>query len=161
MAGRKVRYPGSLSMNVLDVCGLQCCSFGRWEDARVDAMTICNPTSLIYRSLHWTDDRITGAIFVGRAHDMGMLADVGMVKGLIQTETRLGTWKHYLQDNPFDIRRAYVANRVPEKLAQTSLLGKPTADRRYRFSDTRAEHTPGASHALYINRGDLSLNDKD
>ena len=154
MAGRTVRYAGSLSMNVLDVCGLQCCSFGRWDDAQADAMTICNPASLIYRSLYWTDDRITGAIFVGRPHDMGMLTDVGMVKGLIQTSVRLGTWKHHLQNNPFDVRRAYVASRVPEQLAQMSLLGQPTADRCYRFAGTQAQHTPGAAHAVYVDRGD-------
>ncbi len=60
MAGRTVHYPGSLSMNVLDVCGLQCSSFGRWDDASADTVSICNAGGRIYRSLHWTDDRLTG-----------------------------------------------------------------------------------------------------
>src|SRR5262249_56427336 len=29
MAGHEVRYPGSLLMNILDACGLQCVSYGR------------------------------------------------------------------------------------------------------------------------------------
>ena len=32
MAGAGVHYPGSLLMNILDVCGLQCASFGNWSD---------------------------------------------------------------------------------------------------------------------------------
>ncbi len=125
MAGRTVHYPGSLSMNVLDVCGLQCSSFGRWDDASADTVSICNAGGRIYRSLHWTDDRLTGAIFVGRPHDMGMLTDVGMVKGLIQTRIPLGPWKDYLRDNPFDVRRVYVASRVAEQLARRLCWAKP------------------------------------
>src|SRR5262249_19330008 len=39
MAGQDVRYPGSLLMNILDACGLQCASFGRWGE-QPEAMTI-------------------------------------------------------------------------------------------------------------------------
>ena len=116
MAGQSIRYPGSLSMNVLDVCGLQCASFGDWQDPQAEAFTIVNPRESIYRSLHWTDDRVTGAIFVGRASNLGMLTDVGMVKGLIQTATSLGQWKQYLRENPFDIRRAVHRLRCPTQV---------------------------------------------
>ena len=54
MAGRDVRYPGSLLMNVVDICGLQGASFGRWNDAAAEAMTIDNPAGYIYRKLLWT-----------------------------------------------------------------------------------------------------------
>src|SRR5207245_6799756 len=40
MAGQEIHYPGSLLMNILDACGLQCASFGRWDDAGAEAMTI-------------------------------------------------------------------------------------------------------------------------
>ena len=52
-----------------------------------------------------------------------MLTDVGMVKGLMQTQTRLGPWKKYLRDNPFDIRRAYVGCGVAAKLVGTTPAG--------------------------------------
>src|SRR5262249_9382254 len=52
MAGQSVRYPGSLLMNILDACGLQCASFGRWSEA-TEAMTIRNPDRPIYRKLLW------------------------------------------------------------------------------------------------------------
>ncbi len=139
MAGHEVHYPGSLLMNVVDICGLQGACFGRWDDAGAEAMTIDNPAGFIYRKLLWNDDRISGAIFAGRADDMGMLTDVGMVKGLMQTGTRLGPWKKYLREYPFDIRRAYVGCGVAAKLVGTTLLGRPAKGRQYRFGSAEAE----------------------
>jgi NAD(P)H-nitrite reductase large subunit len=136
MAGQQVRYPGSLLMNILDACGLQCVSFGRWGEAAED-MTIRNPDRPVYRRLLWTGDRITGAVFVGPANEVGMLNDVGMVKGIIQTQTPLGDWKEFLRENPFDVRRPYIAARVAAKLAGTTLLGRPSKARQYRFANAQ------------------------
>jgi NAD(P)H-nitrite reductase large subunit len=134
MAGQDVRYPGSLLMNILDVCGLQCASFGRWDEKTED-MTICNPDRPVYRRLLWTGDKITGAIFVGPANEVGMLNDVGMVKGIIQTQVALGDWKQFLRENPFDIRRPYIAAKVGQKLVGTTLVGRPSKPRGYRFQN--------------------------
>jgi NAD(P)H-nitrite reductase large subunit len=152
MAGREVRYPGSLLMNVVDICGLQGASFGRWDDAAAEAMTIDNPTGFIFRKLLWTDDRITGALFAGRANDLGMLTDIGMVKGMMQTQTRLGPWKKHLRSNPFDIRRAYIGCGVAAKLAGTTLLGRPAKARRYRFGAAEPKVPPNAAHAVFVAR---------
>jgi NAD(P)H-nitrite reductase large subunit len=151
MAGQSISYNGSLLMNVLDVCGLQCASFGRWDDSAAEAMTMSNESSSIYRSLLWTNDQITGSIFVGRATDMGMLTDVGMVKGFIQTQTAAGPWKEYLRENPFDIRRAFIATKVPETLAQTTLIGKPAVSRGFHYGKAVTTHTPSKSHGVYVN----------
>lgn len=150
MAGHEVHYPGSLSMNVLDVCGLQNASFGNWGDSSAEAMTICNPEGRVYRKLLWTDDEITGAIFVGSANDVGMLTDVGMLKGIMQTRTKLGPWKEFLAENPFDIRRPYVATGVAKKLAETTLLGRPAQPRSFRFGGTPAKATASAPHGVYV-----------
>ncbi len=150
MAGRDVRYPGSLSMNVLDACGLQCASYGNWGDARAEPMTIANPRDHVYRRLLWTGDEITGAIFIGRSNDLGMLTDVGMVKGIMQTRTRFGDWKAYLAENPFDIRRPYVATRVAEKLVGTTLLGRPARSRGFHYGGAGAQPAAGAAHAAYM-----------
>ena len=150
MAGHEVRYPGSLLMNVVDICGIQGVSFGRWDDAAAEAMTIDNPAGFIYRKLLWSDDRISGAIFTGRANDIGMLTDVGMVKGLMQTQTRLGPWKKYLRDNPFDIRRAYIACGVAAKLAGMTLLGRPAQQRQYRFGSAEPKVPANAAHAVFV-----------
>jgi NAD(P)H-nitrite reductase large subunit len=151
MAGQEVRYPGSLLMNILDACGLQCASFGRWGEA-AEAMTICNTDRPVYRRLLWTGDQLTGAIFLGPASDMGMLNDVGMVKGIMQTRTPLGAWKEFLRENPFDIRRPYVAAKVAQKLVGTTLLGRPSKARQYRFQDRQPgpQVTQPHAHQDYV-----------
>jgi NAD(P)H-nitrite reductase large subunit len=150
MAGREVRYPGSLAMNVVDICGIQGVSFGRWNDAAGEATTIDNPDGFIYRKLLWTGDRITGAIFTGQANDLGMLTDVGMVKGLMQTQTALGPWKKHLDANPFDIRRAYVGSGVAAKLAGATLLGEKARTRQFRFGSAEATVPANAAHAVFV-----------
>jgi NAD(P)H-nitrite reductase large subunit len=135
MAGQEVHYPGSLLMNILDACGLQCASFGRWNEPGAETTKIVNPDRPVCRKFLWTGDRLTGAVFVGPANDLGMLNDVGMVKGILQTRTPLGEWKAFLQTNPFDVRRPYVALKVAQRLAGTTLLGRPSQARGYRFED--------------------------
>jgi NAD(P)H-nitrite reductase large subunit len=151
MAGREVHYPGSLLMNVVDVCGLQCASFGDWNNPAAEAMTISSPEGFVYRKLLWTRDRLIGAIFLGRADDLGMLTDVGMVKGILQTQTPLGLWKEFLRKNPFDVRRAYIAAGIAEKLAGTTLLGEPARARRYQHGGAAAVVPENPAHALFMN----------
>jgi NAD(P)H-nitrite reductase large subunit len=150
MAGADVRYPGSLLMNIVDVCGLQCASFGRWNDENGDQTTIANGRDRIYRKLLWNGERLVGAIFAGEARDMGMLNDVGMVKGILQTQTPLGPWKAYLSENPFDIRRVYIATGVAKTLSTTTLLGTPTRPRSFHFGGQRPEVKMGPAHAAYV-----------
>jgi len=152
MAGQEVHYPGSLLMNVVDICGVQAVSFGRWNDAAAEATMIDNPSGFIYRRLLWTGDRISGAIFTGRANDLGMLTDVGMIKGLMQTQTRLGPWKKYLQANPFDIRRAYVGSGVAAKLAGSTLLGQAAKARQFHFRSAKPQVPVNAAHTLFVAR---------
>ncbi len=150
MAGQNVRYPGSLSMNILDVCGLQCASFGNWLNGSAEAMTIANAERPVYRSLLWTGDKITGAIFLGQPTDMGMLTDVGMVKGIMQTQTPMGHWKSFLKENPYDVRRPYVATKVAQKLVGTTLVGRPSQTRQYQFGDAKRVATVGPAHATFV-----------
>jgi len=150
MAGQEVHYTGSLLMNIVDICGLQGASFGAWDDPQAEAMTIANADGFIYRKLLWRGDQLVGAIFTGRPNDMGMLTDVGMVKGILQTQTPLGPWKQYLAENPFDIRRAYIGAGVAQKLVGSTLLGRPTKDRKYKFGGTKVETVVGPSHSVFV-----------
>ena len=152
MAGQDVVYPGSLIMNVVDVCGLQTASYGNWDDAAAEEMTISNPQRRIYRKLLWTGDNLTGAIFTGPANDVGMLTDVGMVKGILQTKTPLGPWKNFLAENPFDIRRAYIASGVARKLVDITLIGRPAKTRQFQFASAKAKAQAqvGAAHGVFV-----------
>ena len=151
MAGHEVHYPGSLLMNILDACGLQCVSFGRWGE-NAEAITISNPDRPVYRKLLWTGDQITGAVFVGPANDLGMLNDVGMIKGIMQTRTTFGPWKDYLRHHPFDVRRPYIGLRVAQRLMGTTLLGKPSRPRQYRVDGLQAgpQVTQPQAHRVFF-----------
>jgi len=150
MVGQMVRYPGSLLMNVLDVAGLHCSSFSLWGGDDRDAMTLHNPKRPIYRKLLWEGDRIVGAIFVGPAEDTAMLNDLGMVKGLIQTQAELKAWKAHLKKYPMDIRRPYVASRVAERLLQSTTLGRPSTDLKFRYLGLKPETRPTEAHKVMI-----------
>jgi NAD(P)H-nitrite reductase large subunit len=149
MAGKETHYPGSLLLNVLDVVNLHCASFGLWRDEGHDTTTVFNASRPIYRKYVWHQDRIVGALFVGPIDDVTMLNDVGMVKGLIQTQQPLGDWADYIKAHPTDIRRAYVASGAAQALIGRTLLGAPSRDRAYRVDgktppvwDKTANHAP-------------------
>ncbi len=154
MTGNDISYPGSLSMNVLEVCGLQSASYGRFAEPDADEVVISDPHRSVYRKLLWRNDRLIGAILTGQASDVGMLTDIGMIKGIIQTQTPMGIWKNYLRENAFDVRKAYIAMNIGGRLASTTLLGKPTAARSYRFQDTIIPTNPSPGHTLFFGTRD-------
>ena len=53
--------------------------------------------------LEFDGDKIIGALSLGRTDQIGVL------RGLIQTEIALGPWKERLMENPHLIADAYVA----------------------------------------------------
>lgn len=147
MAGQSVDYPGSLLINILDVCGLQCASFGLWKGDG-DTTTTVNATRPIYRKLVWNGDKLVGAILLGPADDVAMLNDMGMIKGLIQAGTALGAWKHHIHENPTDIRRPYVATKTAEKLLSLTTLGRPATHRVYQSAQDTARER--GAHAVLV-----------
>ena len=104
MAGANTPFPGSLGMNVLDTLGLISTSFGLWDGVgggerseRVDE------DNFRYVSLEFDEDQLVGAITVGHTDHVGVL------RGLIQTGARLGSWKQRLMDDPNRAMEAYLA----------------------------------------------------
>lgn len=150
MAGTATQYPGSLSLNVLDVINLHCASFGRWQDQGQDTTVVWNETRPIYRKYVWDKDRIVGALFVGPIDDVTMLNDVGMIKGLIQTKQALGNWADYVKQNPTDIRRAYVGTGTAQQLIGKTLLGTAARDRAYRVNGKTPATWQKPDHAPLI-----------
>ncbi|MBI4081167.1 MAG: NAD(P)/FAD-dependent oxidoreductase [Candidatus Lambdaproteobacteria bacterium] len=95
MAGRNSAYRGSLIMNVLDTVGLVSHSFGQWAGvAGGSHAELQDDERFRYTRLELVDDRIVGAIVVGRTEGVGIL------RGLIQTRARLGPWKERLLKDP-------------------------------------------------------------
>lgn len=148
MAGGDIPYWGSLLMNIVDVQKLQIASFGDWAADAGEVRTVINETRPVYRKLVFEDDVIVGSIFLGRPDDVAMLNDMGMVKGLIQTRAPLGEWRRYLDRNPLDIRRPYVASRAAEKLLEMKLLGRASSKEGFRHPEPAPRYWP--HHRVFV-----------
>src|SRR2546430_2930557 len=66
MAGRDVRYRGSLIINIVEVCHLDVASFGGWGDTRADAAAGLTADPPAYRELLLRCDRLTRAAIARR-----------------------------------------------------------------------------------------------
>ncbi|MBI4986111.1 MAG: NAD(P)/FAD-dependent oxidoreductase [Rhodocyclales bacterium] len=107
MAGRETHLAGVLAINVLDTLGLISTSFGQWwGEAREDGgsgVEVADAHSNRYLSLQFKDDVLIGATAVGHTRHVGVL------RGLIQTRTRLGPWRDALLRDPHAFMPAYLA----------------------------------------------------
>jgi NAD(P)H-nitrite reductase large subunit len=126
MAGKDVRYRGSLIINIVEVCHLDVASFGAWDDATAEAATGLKADRPAYRKLLWRGDRLTGAIILGPSQDIWTTNDVGMLKGLVQSGVSLARWKAYLKKNPFDVKPAFIASKTTHTLLPETILGRPS-----------------------------------
>lgn len=103
MAGREVAHRGSVNMNVLDTLGLISSSFGLWMGVDGgDAAELVNRARFRYINLQFRDDVLVGATA------LGLTEHVGVLRGLIQTQVRLGAWKRKLEADPTRVMEAYL-----------------------------------------------------
>ncbi len=126
MAGKDVRYRGSLLVNIVEVCHLDVASFGAWDDAKAEVAAGLRADRPAYRKLLWRGDRLTGAIILGPSSDIWTTNDVGMLKGLVQSGVSLARWKAHLKRNPFDVKPAFIASKTTSTLLPETILGRPS-----------------------------------
>lgn len=104
MAGKQTRFKGSLSMNVLNTLGLVSSSYGLWQGVdggeRVEAV---DKAGFKYLRLEFDGDVVVGAL------SLGLTQHVGVIRGLVQTQVKLGAWKEVLMKDPHKIMEAYLA----------------------------------------------------
>jgi NADPH-dependent 2,4-dienoyl-CoA reductase/sulfur reductase-like enzyme len=103
MVGPPARYRGSLSMNVLNTLGLVSSSFGLWMG--VDGGARAESTDRAgfkYLRLEFDGEVLVGALA------LGLTQHVGVIRGLIQSRTRLGPWKDRLLADPHRVMEAYL-----------------------------------------------------
>ena len=105
MAGQSIEHQGSVNMNVLATLGLISSSFGLWMgEPGSDHAERTDPNRYQYLSLQFRDDTLIGA------SSLGLTQHVGVLRGLIQSKTKLGSWKARLMKDPTRIMEAYVAS---------------------------------------------------
>ena len=103
MAGTETHFRGSLSMNVLNTLGLVSSSFGLWMGTEGGERSVAaDKAHSRYLRLEFEEDRIVGALA------LGLTQHVGVLRGLIQTRVRLGSWMAKLRDDPNLVMNAYL-----------------------------------------------------
>ncbi len=104
MLGANIVHQGSVNMNVLDTIGLISSSFGLWMGvAGGEEAELYNPDRFRYLNLQFDEDILVGAT------SLGLTQHVGVLRGLIQSRTRLGSWKEKLVKDPTRVMEAYLA----------------------------------------------------
>ena len=93
------------AVDVVDAMGLACCSFGQWDigNEEVDMAELTNEARARFLRLTFSEDRVIGANVVGQDLQLGML------RGLIQSQTALSSWKETLLTDPSRFAEAFVA----------------------------------------------------
>ncbi len=103
MAGSQSVHKGSLVMNVLDTLGLISTSYGQWQGTEGgESAQLLDEERYRYIKLQFAEDRLIGAI------TLGLTEHVGVLRGMIQSRTRLGNWKRRLISDPSRIMEAYL-----------------------------------------------------
>jgi len=102
--GHRTEHVGNLNMNVLDTIGLVSASFGMWMGVPGgESAELVNEKEHKYLSLQFKDDVLVGA------SSLGLTQHVGVLRGLIQSKTKLGPWKERLKKDPLRLMEAYLA----------------------------------------------------
>jgi NAD(P)H-nitrite reductase large subunit len=118
MAGREATLPWVTQLNVLDTLGMVSSSFGNWEGvAGGTCVEAKDDGEQRYIRLAFDGDVLVGA------NTVGLTDRVGVLRGLIQSRTRLGAWKDRLARDPLATYEAFLANmpahspRAPRPMA--------------------------------------------
>jgi NAD(P)H-nitrite reductase large subunit len=105
MVGQKAELKGVTQINVLDTLGMISTSFGNWEGVPGgEHAELTDPTSGRHLSLQFKDDVMVGC------NSVGWTEHVGVMRGLVEGQVRLGEWKDKLMHDPTRLMDAYLAS---------------------------------------------------
>jgi NADPH-dependent 2,4-dienoyl-CoA reductase/sulfur reductase-like enzyme len=104
MVGQKTDLKGVTQINVLDTLGLISTSFGNWEGvAGGQSAMLTDKAAGRHLSLQFKDDVLIGC------NSVGWTEHVGVMRGLVEGQVRLGEWKDRLLHDPTKLMDAYLA----------------------------------------------------
>lgn len=105
MAGRPGLLKGVTQINVLDTLGLISASFGDWQGVPGgDHVELTDRDAGRHLSLQFKGDVMVGC------NSIGWTEHVGVMRGLVEGQVRLGTWKDELLKDPTLLMEAYLAS---------------------------------------------------
>jgi NAD(P)H-nitrite reductase large subunit len=103
MAGLDAELPGVTQINVLDTLGLVSASFGDWRGAPGgEHVEVTDRERARHLSLQFDGDVMVGA------NAIGWTQHVGVLRGLVEGQVKLGEWKQRLLEDPTRIVEAYL-----------------------------------------------------
>jgi len=104
MVGQAAQLKGVTQINVLDTLGLISSSFGNWEGVSGgQSVELTDKTSGNHLSLQFAEDQLVGC------NSVGWTEHVGVMRGLVEGQVRLGPWKDVLLQDPTQLTQAYLA----------------------------------------------------
>ena len=96
---------GVTQINVLDTLGLISTSFGAWEGvAGGEHVELTDKSAGRHLSLQFKDDVMVGC------NSVGWTEHVGVMRGLVEGQVKLGAWKDALIKDPTQLMAAYLAS---------------------------------------------------
>jgi NADPH-dependent 2,4-dienoyl-CoA reductase/sulfur reductase-like enzyme len=104
MTGHKAALRGVTQINVLDTLGLVSASFGDWEGrSGGQHVELTDKTAGLHLSLQFEGDVLVGC------NSVGWTDHVGVMRGLVEGQVKLGAWKDELLKDPTLLMQAYLA----------------------------------------------------
>jgi NAD(P)H-nitrite reductase large subunit len=104
MVGQRAELKGVTQINVLDTLGLISASFGDWQGVPGgDHVELTDRDAGRHLSLQFAGDRLVGC------NSIGWTEHVGVMRGLVEGQVRLGEWKDRLLADPTRLMEAYLA----------------------------------------------------
>jgi NAD(P)H-nitrite reductase large subunit len=105
MAGRPAELKEVTQINVLDTLGLISASFGNWQGVPGgEHVELTDRAAGRHLSLQFKDDVLVGC------NSVGWTEHVGVMRGLVEGQVRLGDWKDVLRQDPTRLMEAYLAS---------------------------------------------------
>lgn len=105
MAGQKADLKGVTQINVLDTLGLISASFGNWEGVPGgEHVELTDKAAGRHLSLQFKGDVLVGC------NSVGWTEHVGVMRGLVEGQVKLGAWKEALMADPTRLMDAYLAS---------------------------------------------------
>ena len=123
IAGREVSYAGSLAINIVGAAGLDVASFGHWDAPADEVITASSPQRGAIRKYLLREGRLLGAVFASSHQQTWKDNELGMLKGLVQSQVELTPWLDALRDDPFHLKPIYLASGALQTLLKKTTLG--------------------------------------
>lgn len=104
MVGRPTSLKGVTQINVLDTLGMISSSFGNWEGVvGGEHVELTDQAAGRHLSLQFQGDVMVGC------NSVGWTDHVGVMRGLVEGQVKLGDWKDKLKADPTKLMEAYLA----------------------------------------------------